>query len=138
MICFYLYLPPFNSCPSKFLFFLIVGEERGKVYWGLCGEGRAGGGGIKYYFYCHSLFPLLFFWHLDCLCQCNRLVHTKQAFVLSVRENGLSHILSWSGGHSWPLSICSQPRSHCTQPLSSITLVLVLVISSRGIHHPAL
>nr|KAF6385940.1 acidic nuclear phosphoprotein 32 family member A [Myotis myotis] len=45
-------------------FFLIVTllwEREGKSVLGVVGRGWAGGGGIKYYFYCHSLFfPLLF------------------------------------------------------------------------------
>lgn len=53
-------------------FFLIVTllwEREGKSVLGVVGRGWAGGGGIKYYFYCHSLFfPLLF---CVCFCPCN-------------------------------------------------------------------
>lgn len=100
VIWLFLPIPPPNPAPRNLFFSdcnVAVGTRREKCTGG-CGGGRVGGGGIKYYFYCHSLFffPYFFFCVCFCPCKCNSWVHTKWAFVPYSQRGcfrGLLHFL---------------------------------------------
>lgn len=55
MISLFLPITPPNPAPQKFFSDCnIAVGRRGEKYTGSCGRGRAGVGGIKYYFYCQK------------------------------------------------------------------------------------
>lgn len=113
---------------------------RGEKCTGGC-RGWGGGGGIKYYFYCRSLFsPLLFPCVWFCPRKCNSLVRTKQVFVLTLWRGWLWGLLTFFGmshiprvvGRLWLAS-----TRWLTAPVVSNS-DLVHAVSARGTQHPGL
>lgn len=138
--CFYPYPPPRNPAPRNLFFSdcnVAVGT-RGEKCTGGCGERVAGGGGIKYYFYCHSLFfSPTFFCVCFCPCNCNSWVHTQWAFVPYSQRMvwSLVHFLVFPEslelvGRPWLASVWFLKAQEGLSTSHILPLILVHVVSA--------